>query len=343
MSDLGSPPGAWSSYGKSPPGTAFGTGGSGNTGQALLQDRGTGASADSRRSHCPVTPQDRPSLGHLVLLPLLLLGIACLSAAPLAGVRSGWAYFYKENVESMYLRDLTFSNWTHWIDIGFYQQSNAIRNYGWEHHWVINGKGPMERYSMLWDNLQYGDATQLVGGYTAGYLVISCATALVYLGLWLRCVIVQNRWRQDVGDLEAPPGGPPSETTKGAPPINKHLIRPLGPWLWPAALTHTVLLAVLVVTFFLLMDATTAYQSRRIAPGVECHVAPAWAWWCAMSAVFAWLTVTIMASIEAVRQGHAKTAAREAAARGRQPSSLPPLRPPPRSVPRSNTSAASSA
>ena len=30
------------------------------------------------------------------------------------------------------------------------QQSNAIRKYGWEHHWDIDGKGPMQRYSMLW-------------------------------------------------------------------------------------------------------------------------------------------------------------------------------------------------
>lgn len=59
--------------------------------------------------------------GHLLLLPVLLLGIACLSTAPLAGVRSGWAHYYKENVESLYLRDLTLSNWTHWIDIGFFQ------------------------------------------------------------------------------------------------------------------------------------------------------------------------------------------------------------------------------
>lgn len=89
------------------------------------------------------------------------------------------------------------------------------------------------------DNLAYGDATQLVGGYTAGYLVISCVTALVYLGFWLRCVIVLNRQRQDAGDLEAPPGGPPPGPPKGPPPSNKCLIRPLGPWLWPVALTHT--------------------------------------------------------------------------------------------------------
>ncbi|CAL8465175.1 g4710 [Coccomyxa elongata] len=246
-------------------------------------------------------------------------------------------------MESSYLRDLTLSNWTHWIDIGFYQQSNAIRKYGWEHHWVIDGKGPMQRYSMLWDNLAYGDATQLVGGYTAGYLVLSCASALAYLGLWLRCVIVIKRQRQDVGDLESPPKGPPHGTPRGTPPSNKRLIRPLGPWLWPAALTHTVLLAVLVITFYLLMDATTAYQSRRVAPGVECHVAPAWAWWCAMSAVPAWLTVTIMASVEAARQGRVKTTAQEAAAHGRQTSVLPPLRPPLRPMSRGHTSAASSA
>jgi hypothetical protein len=47
------------------------------------------------------------------------LGIACLSAAPLAGTRSGWGYFYQEGMDSVYLRDLTLTNWTHYIHIGY--------------------------------------------------------------------------------------------------------------------------------------------------------------------------------------------------------------------------------
>lgn len=65
-----------------------------------------------------------PSQACLVLLPVFLLGIACLSAAPLAGMRSGWGYFYKEGMDSTYLRDLTLSNWTHYIHIGY----NEVRN-----------------------------------------------------------------------------------------------------------------------------------------------------------------------------------------------------------------------
>lgn len=98
----------------------------------------------------------------------------------------------------------------------------------------------------LQDNFVFGDATQLVGGYTAGYLVVSCVTALAYLGLWLRCVVQMRR--QDRGDLEGGTAGaavarggpeePAAGGTKGTA-IHKRLIKPLGPWLWPVALIHT--------------------------------------------------------------------------------------------------------
>lgn len=93
------------------------------------------------------------------------------------------------------------------------------------------------------DNFEFGDATQLVGGYTAGYLVVSCVTALAYLGLWLRC-LVQMR-RQDRGDLEggtagaAVARGGPLEPAAGGIKGTAILIRLLGPWLWPVALIHT--------------------------------------------------------------------------------------------------------
>ncbi|KAK9918088.1 hypothetical protein WJX75_001114 [Coccomyxa subellipsoidea] len=285
--------------------------GSGNTASALLPFRGTATSTESRRREPAHREQDRPCLACLVLLPILLLGIACLSAAPLAGTRSGWGYFYQEGMDSVYLRDLTLTNWTHYIHIGYNEQTNAMRQYAWEQHWNIDG--PVEPYGKLWDNFEFGDATQLVGGYTAGYLVVSCVTALAYFGLWLRC-LVQMR-RQDRGDLEggtaraAVARGGPVDPAAGGTKGTAILIRPLGPWLWPVALLHTVLLAALVITFFLLMDATTAYQSLHAAPGQVCHVAPAWAWWCAMSAVFAWLTVAIVAAAEAIWQCRAQSSA----------------------------------
>ncbi len=37
--------------------------------------------------------------------------------------------------------------------------------------------------------MRYGNEAQLLGGYAAGWLVLSALTALVYLGFWLRCML----------------------------------------------------------------------------------------------------------------------------------------------------------
>lgn len=83
------------------------------------------------------------------------------------------------------------------------------------------------------DNFQYGDAAQLVGGYAAGALVISAASALAYFGLWLRCVL----------QIRQPQGGDPEAATAGGAQVpqksKRHLYRPLGPYLWPIALTNS--------------------------------------------------------------------------------------------------------
>lgn len=55
------------------------------------------------------------------MLPVLLLGIAGVSVAPLAGPRTGWAYFYREHMHSQYLSDLTLDDWTHYIKVGYYR------------------------------------------------------------------------------------------------------------------------------------------------------------------------------------------------------------------------------
>ena len=78
-------------------------------------------------------------------------------------------------------------------------------------------------------NLRYGDATQLTGGYTAAMLAISCLVAGVYLAVLLRCAMLLQRQR-------AVAAGAPGELRQ-AMVSTKRAVRPLGPWLWPAALT----------------------------------------------------------------------------------------------------------
>ena len=49
---------------------------------------------------------------------------------------------------------------------------------------------PVKRISLhLQDNVRYGNEAQLLGGYAAGWLVLSALTALVYLGFWLWCML----------------------------------------------------------------------------------------------------------------------------------------------------------
>ena len=43
------------------------------------------------------------------------------------------------------------------------------------------------------DNVRYGNEAQLLGGYSAGWLLLSAVTALVYLGFWLRTALLLRR------------------------------------------------------------------------------------------------------------------------------------------------------
>lgn len=79
------------------------------------------------------------------------------------------------------------------------------------------------------DNFKDGDAAQLVGGYMAAMLAASCVLAGVYLGVLLRCGILLQR-------QQAMATGAPGELRQAVISLKK-LIRPLGPCLWPAALT----------------------------------------------------------------------------------------------------------
>ncbi|BDA51284.1 hypothetical protein COCOBI_18-1610 [Coccomyxa sp. Obi] len=63
-----------------------------------------------------------------------------------------------------------------------------------------------------------------------------------------------------------------------------------------------VCLAALLVAFFLLLNASNSYQTMVLVPGVECPLKPDWAWWTALSAVFCWLAVFLLAAGEAWRQ-----------------------------------------
>ncbi len=46
---------------------------------------------------------------------------------------------------------------------------------------------------VLQDNVRYGNEAQLLGGYSAGWLLLSAVMALAYLGLWLRCAVLLQR------------------------------------------------------------------------------------------------------------------------------------------------------
>jgi len=84
-------------------------------------------------------------------------------------------------------------------------------------------------------NLRYGDAAQLVGGYAAGMLALSCLTAAVYLGLLARCALLM--WRHP-GKGKAPAGSPAGKSGEASPSADRRRMRPLGPWLWPTALIN---------------------------------------------------------------------------------------------------------
>ena len=49
------------------------------------------------------------------------------------------------------------------------------------------------RASAVQDNVRYGNEAQLLGGYAAGWLLLSAVTALVYLGFWLRAALLLRR------------------------------------------------------------------------------------------------------------------------------------------------------
>ncbi|KAK9902763.1 hypothetical protein WJX75_005297 [Coccomyxa subellipsoidea] len=238
-------------------------------------------------------PPLRIPLATLFALVVLLLVIICVSAAPLAGDRGGWFYFYKEDLDTLYLRNLNLVPWDHFIQVGYSWHTNSIRQYASEHGWILAGL-KMHRYAKIWVNLRYGDATQLTGGYTAAMLAISCLVAGVYLAVLLRCAMLLQRQR-------AVAAGAPGELRQ-AMISTKRAVRPLGPWLWPAALTMMVLLAVLLVTFYLLVTASFNYQTSQLVPGVLCPVRPVWAFWTALSAVFCWLAVLLLALTETWRQ-----------------------------------------
>ena len=90
-----------------------------------------------------------------------------------------------------------------------------------------SGTGPRD-YCLLLSaqaNLKLGEATQLVGGYAAAVLAASCVIAAVYLGLLVRCVLRLSKESSAAA------------TRTGDPIKLKHLLRPLGAYLWPVALT----------------------------------------------------------------------------------------------------------
>ncbi len=55
-------------------------------------------------------------------------------------------------------------------------------------------------------------------------------------------------------------------------------------------------MAALLVAFYLLLNASNSYQTIVLVPGVECPLKPDWAWWTALSAVFCWLGVLLLAA-----------------------------------------------
>lgn len=124
----------------------------------------------------------------LFALVVLLLVIICVSAAPLAGDRGGWFYFYKEDLDTLYLRNLNLVPWNHFIQVGYswvgffkplhvefgpiigqnspdssskldnttpdmcllaVQHTNSVRQYASEHGWILAGL-KMHRYAKIW-------------------------------------------------------------------------------------------------------------------------------------------------------------------------------------------------
>ncbi len=69
--------------------------------------------------------KDTCSQGTLLVEVALLVVLICLSAAPLAGEREGWFYFYGEDMDTNYLRNLNLVPWDHFIEVGYYQVGHS--------------------------------------------------------------------------------------------------------------------------------------------------------------------------------------------------------------------------
>ncbi|CAK0732092.1 hypothetical protein CVIRNUC_000084 [Coccomyxa viridis] len=238
----------------------------------------------------------RPSWASMAINLFLLLAIVVLSLAPLAGYQGGWAHFELDNINSSIMVQLGLAPWSHSIDVGYNKFTNSVRAYFSAHGWQVNGKHYTE-YAKLWDNVRYGNEAQLLGGYSAGWLLLSAVMALAYLGLWLRCAVLlqrltkgERRMLDDPSETEAPHS------------LDQWTIRPLGAWLWPVALVQAVVLAALLTAFLIIAQASNEYQCVHVAPGIDCTVQPGWAIWCAYGACFAWLALALMAMIEASKQ-----------------------------------------
>ena len=59
------------------------------------------------------------------------------------------------------------------------------------------------------DNVRFGNEAQLLGGYAAGWLLLSALTALVYIGFWLRCMLLLLGLDKVSPSILTPPGMPP--------------------------------------------------------------------------------------------------------------------------------------
>ena len=55
----------------------------------------------------------------------------------------------------------------------------------------------------------------------------------------------------------------------------------------------------LLLTFLLLVRASTAWQTTHVAPGVQCNVAPALFWWLALAAALGWGAAFVLAVVGA--------------------------------------------
>jgi hypothetical protein len=58
-----------------------------------------------------------------------------------------------------------------------------------------------------------------------------------------------------------------------------------------------VVMVALLLSFYLLARASTAWQTAHVAPGVECDVWPALYWWLALAAALGWGVVFVIAVI----------------------------------------------